>query len=219
MSSNCQRLVIVGAGDFAREVLWIAQEIQAAVDVPWAPAGFLDDNVDGARERLKGYGVSLPVLGAISSYEPQANDVFACAIAAPRPKLAICEALQARGARFVNLLHPTAVVAPGSRIGVGIVAYRYATVSVNVTVGNFVVLNMFSSIGHDAVLGDGCTLSSHVDITGHVRVGRGVFLGSHASVLPKAKIGNFATVGAGSVVLRSVKEETSVIGVPAKRFD
>lgn len=210
------RLIVVGAGDFAREVLWIARDLIAGGTVTWSLGGFLDDDIEGAQRRLRQSGVQLPILGRTSTYAPDANDVFACAIASPDAKLRICESLKERGAKFVNIVHPTAIVAPSARMGVGVVICHHTVISVDVVVGSFVALNVSSSVGHDAVIGDGCTLSAHVDITGHVVVGRGVFLGSHASVLPGVKVEDFSVVGAGSVAIRRVKTGTTVMGVPAK---
>jgi sugar O-acyltransferase (sialic acid O-acetyltransferase NeuD family) len=180
------------------------------------PAGFLDDAPDRSAAVLRAAGVELPVLGTIAGYEPRPEDRLVCAIGAPRARLAVCDRLAAAGGRFINLVHPTAAIGPGSRLGTGIFMWRFATVSVNVTVGDFVIMNAYASVGHDAVVERGCTLSSHVDITGHVWLEQGVFLGSHASVLPGARVGEFATVGAGSVVLRRVQAGRTVLGVPAK---
>lgn len=210
-----ERLVIVGAGDFAREVLWAAQEAAAQGTSP-PPAGFLDDAPERAAEMLRAAGVELPVLGTIGGYAPRPEDRLVCAIGAPRTRLAVCDRLVAAGARFTNLVHPTAAIGPGARLGTGIFMWRYATVSVNVTLGDFVIMNAYSGIGHDAVVERGCTLSGHVDITGRAWLEQGVFVGSHASVLPGARVGEFATVGAGSVVLRRVQAGRTVLGVPAR---
>jgi sugar O-acyltransferase (sialic acid O-acetyltransferase NeuD family) len=209
------RLLIVGAGDFAREVLWCAEEIPAHRR-DWDIGGFLDDRPEEAQARMRDSGVSVPVLGKIGDYQPQVHDRFICAIGAPQTKLMVCETLAERGAVFVNLVHPTAAVGPRSHLGHGVIMWRYATVSTNVVIGNFVTLNCYASVGHDAVVEDGCTLSAHCDVTGHAHLGRGVFMGTHAAILPGARIGSFSTVGAGSIVLRRVAEGLTVLGVPAK---
>jgi sugar O-acyltransferase (sialic acid O-acetyltransferase NeuD family) len=212
-----KKLFILGAGDYAREYLWVTSEVPESKRT-WVIAGCLDDNVDGARERFRRHGVAVPVVGTIRDHTPKDDEVFICSIAQPRAKLQVCEALSARGATFVNLFHPTACIAPDARVGVGVFLFRYVSVSVGAVVGNHVAANMYASIGHDAKIGDGCTINSHCDITGHATLGRGAFLGSHALVLPKSRVGTFSLVGAGSVVLRSVADGASVIGVPARRL-
>jgi sugar O-acyltransferase (sialic acid O-acetyltransferase NeuD family) len=209
------RLIIVGAGDFAREVLMFARDVPAS-ERDWEPAGFLDDSPDAAAEHLRAKGVDLPVLGAIGDHQPRDDERFVCAIGSTRAKLAVCEALRERGGRFANLIHPTVQVGPGSTLGEGVMMLRLAGVTVNVTVGDFVTINTVAGAGHDVVIEDGCTLSSHSEVAGNGYLERGVFLGSHASVLPGARVGAFATVGAGSVVLRRVAPGATVFGVPAK---
>lgn len=196
----------------------------AARDVPcdqreWEPAGFLDDRPDHASQRLSAKGVALPVLGRIADHQPRDDERFICAIGTTKTKLDVCEELRRRGARFVNLIHPTVQVGPGSVLGIGVMMLRLAGVTVNVSIGDFVTINTVAGAGHDVVIEDGCTLSSHCEVAGNGYLERGVFLGSHASILPGARVGAFATVGAGSVVLRRVAAGATVFGVPAKALD
>lgn len=211
-----ERLVIVGAGDFGREVLWAASEIPPG-NRTWDAVAFLDDSPQAA-PALRGFGITVPVVGTTRDYVPQPNDRFLCAIGNPTAKLAVCERLVARGARFTNLVHPSAVVGDRSTLGVGVIVCRLVTITVDAKIANFVTINLHSSVAHNAVIEDGCTLSDHCDVTGHAHLGRGVFLGSHASVLPHVQIGAFATVGAGSVAFRTVNPGETVMGVPARLF-
>jgi serine O-acetyltransferase len=78
-------------------------------------------------------------------------------------------------------------------------------------------------IGETAVVGDDVTLYQGVTLggTGHERGKRhptlrdGVFVGSNAQVLGNICIGENSRVGAGSVVLRDVPPNSTVVGVPA----
>jgi serine O-acetyltransferase len=77
-------------------------------------------------------------------------------------------------------------------------------------------------IGETAVVGDDVTLYQGVTLggTGHERGKRhptlrsGVFVGSNAQVLGNICIGENSRVGAGSVVLRDVPPNSTVVGVP-----
>jgi sugar O-acyltransferase (sialic acid O-acetyltransferase NeuD family) len=206
-------LVIAGGGGFGREVFGMIQEINAAAPT-WNVLGFLDDDP----HVLDGYKDFAPWLGPIEHYRNMEQPLVACAIAAPKTRKAVVGQLDLQGARWATLLHPTARIGIGATLGVGCILARLAAVSVNVTVGKHVHFNAVSGVGHDVRLGDFCTLSALVDVCGAAELAEGVFLGSHASVLPRARIGAWARVGAGSVVLRSVREETTVFGVPAKRI-
>lgn len=206
-----KRLLIVGAGGFGREVYtWAGHAACEAAD--WGVAGFLDSNPAA----LDGFELECPILADPRGYLPRSDEVLICAIGDPATRLQLCRDLKARGARFVNLIHPTAVLGNRVRLGEGTILCPYSVVTTNVSLGDYVVLNLHATVGHDAVLGDGCTLSCHCDVTGGARLGEGVLLGSRASVLPGATVGDYAKVGAGSVVLRTVHAYTTVMGVPAK---
>jgi sugar O-acyltransferase (sialic acid O-acetyltransferase NeuD family) len=208
-----KRLLIIGAGGMGREVLTWARDIEKA-GADWSVGGFIDGNSSA----LKLYDIKLPILGAPETYEPSADDVFTCAIGDPRTRLRVSSSFQARGAKFVNLIHPSAVI--GSRVqrGCGLIACPFVCVTCDVQLGDFVFLNVSATIGHDAVLEDGCTLSGHSDVTGHAHLGRGVFMGSHSCVHPGVEVGDFATIGAGTAVMRTVPTGATVLGVPAKKL-
>jgi sugar O-acyltransferase (sialic acid O-acetyltransferase NeuD family) len=205
----------VGAGGFGREVLAWAQDIQADGNVDWTVGGFLDANPHA----LEKFGIDLPVVGDPQTYEPRADDRFICAVGDPATKLRLGRALQQRGATFTNLIHPMTLIGPRCRFGVGTILCPMAALTVDVTLGDFVTINMRANVGHDAVIGDGCTLNVFCDVTGGARLGTGVFMGSHASVTPRSVVEDWARIGAGSVVLRRVKANSSVFGVPAMRLD
>lgn len=209
------RLLIIGAGGFGREVLNWARDVQASSDVDWEVAGFLDSN----EQALAGFDIDVPVLGESQTWEPQPGDRFICAVGEPSVRLKICRELQERGAQFITLIHPTASVGSRCRIGVGCIVCPGAIVTADATVGDFVALNVRACIAHDAQIGDGCTINNFCDITGNVKLGEGVFLGSHVSVTPSARIGDHARVGAGSVIVRPVRANTTVMGPTAKRLD
>ncbi|MFT4555059.1 MAG: sugar O-acyltransferase (sialic acid O-acetyltransferase NeuD family) [Planctomycetaceae bacterium] len=210
-----KRLLIIGAGGFGREVLQWAQDIQSQRDVDWEFGGFLDAN----SQAFANFDIDYPVLGSPDNWQPTSNDRFICAIGDPTIRLRICRELQKRGAEFVSLIHPSAIVGSRCQIGIGTIVCPGVTVTVDVTIGEFVLLNVRSCVGHDARVGDGCTVNDFCDITGNAKLGEGVFLGSHSSVTPSAKVGDFARVGAGSVVVRPVRAHTTVMGPTAKRID
>lgn len=208
---SMNRLIIIGAGAFGREAL------QWALDIPadqrdWEPYGFLDDRPTA----LAGFDLPVGILGTVDDYGVQPHDRFVCAIGDAQARLDVCAQLAARGAQFMTLIHPTAVIAPSAKIAPGGIICPYAIVSVNSVLGQHVALNVQAVVGHDAQVGDGGTLSPHAGINGFVVLGTGVFLGSHAAVLPGVQVGEGAKVAAGSVAFADVPAHTTVVGVPAR---
>lgn len=208
-----KELIIVGAGGLGREVFsWAKQSAECGRE--WVIKGFLDDNIHA----LDDYDYPYPVLGRISDYHPQESDCFVMGIGAVSTKKKACSLLLDRGARFITLVHPLAVLGEHVLLGKGSVICPHTTLTCNIKVGDFVLVNCNSSMGHDVEVGDWSTISGHCDVTGFCKLGAEVFLGSHASIVPGRKIGDRATVGAGSLVLQHVKPEQTVFGIPAKKI-
>ncbi len=208
-----KKLFIVGAGDFAREVYGWLMDLRQH-EPGWSFGGFLDDN----RQVLDDYDYEPGVVSTIKDFRPQRDELLVMGIGMPRTKLEIAALLDARGAQWLTVIHPTAIIGRHVTLGRGCVLCPRVVLTCDLALGDFVMINIAGSCSHNTRIGDGCTLSSHSDVTGYAQLGTGVFLGSHAAVLPRVRIGNYATVGAGSVVIHHVKTETTVMGVPAKRI-
>lgn len=82
-------------------------------------------------------------------------------------------------------------------------------------------------IGETAVIGDDCTLYHGVTLGGtswqkgkrHPTLGRDVVVGAGAKVLGPIDVGNGARIGSNAVVVRSVPEGSTVVGVPGRLID
>jgi len=210
-SLNMKKLIIVGAGGFGREVYAWAKGHPDSGSA-WEIAGFLDDDA----AVLDAYDYPVRVIGSVETYQPNADEVFVCAIGAPMIKEKVCQALLARSAAFITLLHPSVILGENVQLGMGVVLCPRVTLTSDISVGDFAAINCHSSAGHDVVIGDWATISGHCDLTGNTRYGVGAFLATGVRIVPGKCVGDFAYVGAGSVVIRSVKDGQKVVGNPAR---
>ncbi|MGB9028512.1 MAG: serine O-acetyltransferase [Acidobacteriaceae bacterium] len=83
--------------------------------------------------------------------------------------------------------------------------------------GSGVVIGETAIVGNDVTLYQGVTLggTGHEHGKRHPTLRDGVFAGSNAQILGNICIGENSRVGAGSVVLRDVPPNSTVVGVPA----
>ncbi len=81
-----------------------------------------------------------------------------------------------------------------------------------------VVIGETAEIGDDVLLYQGVTLGGTGNQCGkrHPTVGDRVVVGTGASVLGNIKLGNDVKVGAGSVVVHSVPDGATVVGIPGR---
>ena len=200
------RILVVGAGGFGREVVHWARDAWPAASS--RIAGFL---------AADGVGRSpLPVIGDPDDFEPSPGDGLLLAIGIPMVRRRVAESLLTRGARFLTLIHPTAIVAASASIGCGSILCPYSIVSDAVRVGRFTLLNYHTSLGHDASTGDFSVLSPYATLGGGAHVGADVFMGLHASVAPGKSVGDSSKVSANSACLADVPAGSIVFGVPGR---
>ena len=211
-------LIIVGAGGFGREVYsWLRDWIHrspVAGDQAFHIKGFLSNNPND----LHGFEVAADILGDPEYYAVEEDDRFVLAIGTVEDKKRIVLSLKARRARFFTLVHPTAVVADTASIGEGVVVCPFATVSVNVTVDDFAMLNFYASCGHDAKVGKYCVLSPYATMNGFAILEDEVFMGTHATVVAHKRVGCRSKISANSLAANDVPPCTLVQGVPGKNW-
>ena len=84
--------------------------------------------------------------------------------------------------------------------------------------GMGVVIGETTEIGDDVLLYQGVTLGGTGKEKGkrHPTLGDGVVVGTGAKVLGNIRIGDHVKIGAGSVVVRPVPDDATVVGVPGR---
>ncbi len=206
-------VIIVGAGGFGREALYLLKQVTAYYNKPWKVKGFIDDNMDA----LNNVRCDYKVIGTIRDWEVSSDEVFVMGISSPKVKEQVANILKGRGARFLTLVHPMALISEYVQMGEGCIVGGRSVVGDCAVVGDFVNL-AGCMVGQDAKIGDYSTVTGFANVT-TAQIGRRVFVGSHAVVLNGRKVGDDAFVCAGSIVFSNVKSGVKVIGNPAKRMD
>lgn len=209
-----RQLVIYGAGGHARELLQVVYDINAERrEREWDPLGFLSDDTARLGSELAG----LPVLGGIEWLAMQEMPPHvAIAIGSPAGRHQVAKRLQDLVAGFAGIVHPTVRCGERVQVGVGVQIAAGAIVTVDITLGDFVLLNRAANVSHDCILGDYSSVGPMCSLAGGVHIGRGAELGTGVLVTPGVQIGEGAVIGAGAVVIADVPSNAVAVGVPAR---
>lgn len=206
-------LVIVGSSGFAREVKWLIDECNK-IDNKYNILGFVSNDIIGTV--IDG----LPILGSddfIMNYDKELSVVIAIGNGSLRKKLSTLYSKKAN-VEFPNIIAPNAIMSHDYKIGIGNIITFGCFVSINATIGNFVLANWRCIIGHDCIVKDYASLYADSQLSGNTIVGECSTIGTGGRTFQGKKIGDNSFVGAGSVAFKDVPDNCSVLGVPAKVF-
>ena len=198
-TNDKQRLVLVGAGDFGREV---------AARLPLWP---------GFNEKYKIVGVIDDAIeNTIVDYVPQEGVLLVNCIGNAQTRAKVFKLLKAKGAKFATLVAPNATVCGDAKLGEGTLVFDSAIISANAHLGDDVLVHNLSVIGHDVMIGNDSVVEAFVFLGGHATVGEAVQLHTRSTILPSMTVGDRATVGVASTCLTPIPADTTVFGTPAK---
>jgi sugar O-acyltransferase (sialic acid O-acetyltransferase NeuD family) len=209
-----KNLIIIGARGYGREVHDLAKQC-SGYNTEYVLKGFLDDKSDA----LAGFENYPKIISSVENYEIQENDVFVCALGSVKWKKHYVELVLAKGGKFINLIHPSVILNTNAILGNGLIVFMNSNISNDCVIDDFVTIQGFVGLGHDTKLGKWSHLNAYCFTGGFVVLEEEVCLNTRATILPNVVVRKGATVGAASLVIRNVKEGTTVFGVPAKKLE
>jgi sugar O-acyltransferase (sialic acid O-acetyltransferase NeuD family) len=176
--------------------------------------GFIDNAPDLQGKKINNF----PVLGDDSwliNYPDKINVVIAVANSKAR-RLVVDKLYNNKNIVFPNIIADDVRYSDTVNMGKGCIISFSSIMTVNISIGDFVIFNCNCNIGHDVAIKDFVTLYGNVNVSGNVSIGTGVEIGVGTRIIQNKKIGDNAVVGIGSVVIRNVPSNCTVFGVPAK---
>jgi len=88
----------------------------------------------------------------------------------------------------------------------------------NTVIGKNTYLDNQIHIAHNVKIGENSIIAGQVGIAGSSLIGNNVKIGGQAGISGHLKIGNNVEIGGGSGVIRSIPDNTKVMGYPAKNI-
>ncbi|MBN1451813.1 MAG: acetyltransferase [Anaerolineales bacterium] len=207
-----RKVVIIGAGGFARETLDVFDAVNA-ITPTYDVMGYI---VDPQYEKPGTIINDKPILGDFSWLQAHPDVYAICAVGAPALRFKLIKQAREMQASFCTVVHPTAVLTRWVTLGEGTIITAGCILTNQIRVGNHVHINLDCTIGHDTIISDFTTLSPGTHVSGNVSFGEGCFVGTGANILEKKQIGAWSVIGAGSTVVKDVPANTTVVGVPAQ---
>ena len=199
------KLTIIGASGHGKVVADTAKKCG------YTEIEFLDDN-----QRLVFCG-RYPVTGNSKAAFQKENEVFV-AIGNPQIRKKFLDELYKKDIKVPTLIHPQAVVAEDTAIGMGTVVMAGAVINPGARVGKGCIINTGCSVDHDCKLEDYVHVSVGAHLCGSVTIDSLSWVGTGAIVINNVTICGECMIGAGAVVIKDIDTPGTYIGIPAKKI-
>lgn len=202
-----KNIVVVGAGGFAKEVIWLAR------DCGYKVKGFLD------REGCTHQSLNeAQYLGDVSEWINFAEDEFIIAVGSPRVRQRILNEMLLLGKpKFATLVHPSVVQSALIRINEGCIICAGTILTVDITIGAHSIVNINCTVGHDCNIGSFVTVAPLAAISGNVNIGDYCEIGTSAAIKQGLSIYRGALLGMGGILVKDIPDTALYLGNPARR--
>ncbi len=212
-----KNLVIIGNSGSARECYDVFLEMQSAQAenaTSYRFKGFL---------AWKGFTADLRdlssfFLGNDTDYTLCPDDVCVIGLGKPALRKAAYEELKARGASFINLIHPLCSISPTATLGEANILQRNSTVHSYAQLGNANYLNGAVNLSHDALVGNYNFFGPFTMVLGEAKVGSSNMFGVYSTLLPGAKVGDENMIAPGAFIYKGCKNRCRMAGNPALKI-
>ncbi len=201
-----KNIVIIGAGELGREVVWLIEDINKK-EPQYLILGYLDDrNEKGSL--IGGYRVLGGTGDLEALYEKNAfSAVIAIQEGSSRKKIAD---RYPEFEKWETLIHPTAVIAPGVELGAGSIVFPQVTLSINSRLGKHGLYYIHSTVCNDCDFGEYVSVMTGVTVAEHVSVGDESYLAAGCNVYPHITIGKRARAAVGVTVAEDHGDDAEI---------
>lgn len=210
-----KKIAIYGAGGFGKEVACVIEKING-INTTWQLIGFFDDEVESGIA-VSHFGEVLGGINTLNQWAEPISIVFA--IANPNIIEKIVSKINNPNLDFPNIMHPDVFFADplSFKMGIGNVAVRGCSFSVDVTIGDFNQFNSLSALAHDVEVGSFNVFMPLTRVSGEVHIGNNNLFAINTIILQQIKIGSNVRTGPGAILMTKPKDGQLYMGNPAKK--
>lgn len=120
--------------------------------------------------------------------------------------------------KFINIISPLAIINSIESIkGIGIFIGSRSFIGSEVEIYNNSIINTGSIVEHHTVIANHCNVTPGA-VLNFCKLGEGAYVGSGAIVTQLVEIAPYTILGAGAVVVKTIEESGTYVGVPARKI-
>lgn len=213
-----KKIYIIGSGGFAKEVVFLIQDVNKLKGENYEFGGFVDISTE--QKRMIGKK-AYPIIQQDEFLSDGLYQGASVAIGIGNPQLLekLINTLKESSQSFVfpNLIHPSVVADWNSiSVGEGNIVTANCIFTVDIHIGSFNIFNLSCTVGHDTNIGNFNVINPGVNISGGVTIGNRNLLGTNSTVLQYLSIGDDSIAGGTALITKNLESNLVAVGVPAK---
>ena len=210
-----EKIIIVGAGGFGREIEWLIKRINKNKPT-YEMIGYADDGKE--KEEKIGHSKVMYTTDELCEINEKINIVIAIGNSKVRKKIA--EKLQKNSnLNFPNIIDPEVILDNEEvKLGKGNIICAHTVMTVNIEIGNFNIINLDCTIGHDDILKDFVTIYPSVNVSGNVMINDCCEIGTGTQIIQGLSICENVIIGASAAVVKNIEESGTYVGIPTKKI-
>ncbi len=179
--------------------------------------GYFDDKPLKTHNELPILGTTQEVVEALDNGTVEAVFI-AIGDNTPRKKVYDLIAEKHRD-KLINIIAPTATILDQDLLlGRGIFIGHEAFIGAKVYVYDNVIINTKSIVEHNSIVKSHCNVAPASVVLGSVTLEEGAYIGASVTIKQLLTIAPWATIGAGAVVVKSIEDNGTYVGVPARKL-
>jgi sugar O-acyltransferase (sialic acid O-acetyltransferase NeuD family) len=207
-------IIVIGGGGHAKVVISIINKLEN-----WQCLGYTDNLNSGKI-------LNAPYLGNDGVIEQWIEKgIHACALGIGFPlketndfRLKIINNIIQKGATFVTLISPHAIINENVNINSGAVVMDGVVINTGSRIGDYSVINTQAVVEHECNIGNHTHIAPGVVISGEVSVGNYCYIGSGAVINNGITIHENVLIGSGSVVVSNITKPGTYVGNPVRKI-